>query len=145
MRTLGDLINASSRVDIPYLVSLSLIQSSEEYVRLQQEQMQSGLREDGKPIFNLKTGRDTYSPGYAKYKGKSKPIDLRDTGAFQGDIFLHVDDATKFVVDSADSKSGKLQDNYGTKIFGLNEEKKVQFKPVAQKNLVTDLINELSK
>lgn len=145
MRTLGNLIDAASRIDLPYLVSSSLLESAGEYVRLQQEQMLSGLREDGKPIFNIKTGSDTYSPGYAKYKGKSKPIDLHDTGAFQGDIFLHVDDATKFVVDSADSKSGKLQDNYGTKIFGLNEEKKVQFKPVAQKNLVTDLINELSK
>ena len=145
MRTLGNIIDSASRIDLPYLVSLSLGQSAEEYVRLQQEQMLSGLREDGKPIFNLKTGSDQYSPGYAKYKGKSKPIDLRDTGAFQGDIFLHVDDATKFVVDSADSKSGKLQDNYSTKIFGLGEEKKVQFKPVAQKNLVTDLINELSK
>lgn len=145
MRTLGNIIDSASRIDLPYLVSLSLVQSSEEYVRLQQEQMLSGLREDGKPIFNLKTGKDTYSPGYAKYKGKSKPIDLSDTGAFQGDIFLHVDDSTKFIVDSADSKSGKLQDNYGTKIFGLNEEKKAQFKPVAQKNLVTDLINELSK
>lgn len=145
MRTLGNIIDSASRINIPYLVSLSLVQSSEEYVRLQQEQMRSGVREDGKPIFNLKTGSDEYSPGYAKYKGKKKPIDLHDTGAFQSDIFLHVDDTTKFIVDSADSKSGKLQDNYGTKIFGLNEQKKVEFKPVAQKNLVTDLINELSK
>lgn len=145
MRTLGDLINSASRIDLPYLVTLSLIQSSEEYVRLQQEQMLSGLREDGKPIFNLKTGKDTYSPSYAKYKGKSKPIDLRDTGAFQSDIFLYVDDTTRFVIDSADSKSGKLQENYGTKIFGLNEEKKVKLKPIAQKNLFTDVQIELAK
>lgn len=145
MRSLGNLIDAAERIDIPYLVSLSLAQSADEYVRLQQEQMRSGTREDGKPIYNVNTGSGTYSPSYAKKKGKSKPIDLLDTGAFQGDIFLHVDDATKFVVDSGDSKSGKLQENYSTKIFGLGDEKKVELKPVVQRNLVTDLINELSK
>jgi len=145
MRSLGNLIDAASKIDLPYLVSLSLVQSSEDYVRLQQEQMKSGLREDGKPIYNVKTGSYTYSPSYAKKKGKSKPIDLYDTGAFQGDIFLHVDDATKFVVDSADSKSGKLQENYGTKIFGLDEDNKVSLKPIVQKNLAEDFKIELSK
>ena len=145
MRTLGNLIEAAERIDLNYLIPLSLIQSGDEFIRLQREQMMQGQREDGKPIFNLKTGSDTYSPGYAKKKGKSKPIDLYDKGDFQGDIFLHVDDVTKYVVDSADSKSGKLQENYGTQIFGLNDENKVSLKPITQRNLVDDVINELSK
>lgn len=145
MRSLGNLIDAVSRMDFPYLITLSLIQSRDEYIRLQREQMRQGYREDGHPIFNVKTFKDTYSPSYAKYKGKSKPIDLYDTGAFQGDIFLSVDDNTKFTVDSADSKSGMLQENYGTKIFGLDNESKYSFKPVAQENLYNDVKNELSK
>jgi len=145
MRTLGDLINAVQKLDIDYLISNSLLESREDYVRLQQEQMLKGEREDGSPIFNLKTGSDQYSPGYAKRKGKSSPIDLRDTGAFQGGIFFKIDDAQSFTVDSDDSKSGMLQENYGKQIFGLNDESNVQFIQVFKQNLSTDLINDLSK
>lgn len=145
MRTLGDLINAAEKVDMNFLISLSLIDSQEEYVRLQREQMLQGLKQDGRPIFNLKTGRDTYSPGYAKYKGKSKPIDLYDKGPFQEGIFIHVDDAQTFVEDSADSKSGKIQETYGSLIFGLNEESNVKFIPIARQNLFNEVVNELSK
>ena len=141
------MLNSAQRVlaDLPYLVSLSLIDSQEEFVRLQQAQMMKGQREDGRPIFNVKTGSDQYSPGYAKRKGKSSPIDLRDTGAFQDATFIHVEDQQTFTVDSADSKSGKLQENYGTQIFGLNDESKVEFMPIAKDNLLTELINELNK
>ena len=109
MQTIGDLLNAVQKVDIPYLVSNALYESAEDYVKLQQEQMTSGIREDGRPIFNVKTGSDQYSKSYAKKKGKTSPIDLYDTGDFQGAIFLHNDDAVTFTVDSSDSKSGKLQ------------------------------------
>lgn len=145
MRTVDQLINAIQSIDKGFLYSNAILESGTDYVKIQQQQMMKGEREDGKPIFNVISGKDTYSPSYAKKKGKFKPIDLYDTGAFQSGIFLHIDDATDFVVDSADSKSGMLQNNYGTQIFGLNDENKVQFKPVAQKNLVTDLINELAK
>lgn len=145
MRTLGDLDVSINKVDFNYLIVLSLIQSSEDYVRLQKEQMMEGQREDGHPIFNINTGKDTYSPSYAKKKGKFKPIDLYDKGDFQGSIFLKVDDITDFTVDSADSKSGMLQENYGTKIFGLDNENKIAFKPIAQENLFNDIKNELSK
>lgn len=145
MRTLGDLINSVGKINIKYLIVNSLIESREDYIRLQREQMLAGIRVDSKPIFNIKTGKDTYSPSYAKYKGKSKPIDLYNTGAFQGDIFLSVDDVTIFTVDSADSKSGMLQENYGTQIFGLDDDNKYKFKPFAQETLARNLKNQLSR
>jgi hypothetical protein len=145
MRTLGDLSNSAQRIDLLYLVSLALVESAEDYVRLQREQMMSGLREDGRPIYNVKSGSDTYSPSYAKKKGKSKPIDLYNTGAFQSNIFLHSDNADKFVVDSADSKSAKLQENYSTRIFGLDQDNKVQLIPIVRQYLVEELQKELSK
>lgn len=139
MRTVQNMLNAALKVDIPYLVSLSLIDSQEEYVTIQKEQMMRGERQDGHPIFNLKTGSDQYSPAYAKYKGKSAPIDLRDKGDFQDAIFIHVDDPQTAVVDSVDSKSGKLQENYGTAIFGLNRESRVEFTPIGQRNLLLEV------
>lgn len=145
MQTIVDLLNAVQKIDIPYLVSNALYESAEGYVRLQREQMMTGLREDGMLIFNLKTGSDQYSKSYAKKKGKTSPIDLYDTGDFQGAIFLHNDDATTFVVDSADGKSGKLQENYGKQIFGLDDDNKVQLKPIVQENLYNDFVNELNK
>lgn len=144
MGTVQQMLNKALKIDIPYQVQLSLIGSQEEYVRLQQEQMMRGERSDGRPIFNLKTGSDKYSPAYAKRKGKSAPIDLRDKGDFQDSIFIHVEDPVKAIVDSADSKSGKLQENYGTQIFGLNAESKVEFKPIGQANLVAEVEKVLS-
>lgn len=139
MRTVFDMLRAAEKIDIPYLVSLSLIDSQEEYVDLQKQQMMRGQRQDGKPIFNLKTGSDQYSPAYAKRKGKSSPIDLRDKGDFQDAIFITVEDPDKAIVDSADGKSGKLQENYGTAIFGLNDESRVGFAPIGQRNLLLEV------
>lgn len=139
MRTVQNMLDAALKVDIPYLVQLSLIDSREEYVDLQKAQMMRGERQDGHPIFNLKTGSDQYSPAYAKYKGKSSPIDLKDKGTFQDEIFIQVDNPTEAIVDSADGKSGKLQENYGTQIFGLNRESRIDFIPVGQANLIAEV------
>ncbi len=144
MRTVTNLLNAALKIDLPYQVELSLIESSEEYVRLQNEQMARGERSDGKPIFNVKTGSYTYSPAYAKKKGKTKPIDLHDKGDFYKETFIHVDGPDKVIVDSADSKSGMLQETYGDKIFGLNDESKIEFIPIAQQNLINGITKELN-
>lgn len=145
MRTVASMLRSAEKINIPFQCALSLIDSSEEYVRLQNEQMARGERADGRPIFNIKTGSEEYSPAYAKKKGKSKPIDLHDTGSFYKETFILVEDPSKAIVDSADSKSGTLQDRYGTEIFGLNKDSKIKFKPIAQQNLVNRTINELNR
>ena len=137
-RTVDNFLETAQKVDLPYLINLSLIDSEEEYVRIQQEQLAKGQREDGKPIFNVKSGSTQYSLGYAKKKGKSSPIDLHDTGAFYGGIFIHVEAADTFVTDSADDKSGKLQENYSPEIFGLNDESNIEFIPIATDNLIKE-------
>jgi len=139
MTTVFDILEKAEKIDLNYLIPLSLIDSQEEYVILQRDQMTRGLRSDGRPIFNLKTGSASYSPSYSKYKGKKQPIDLLDKGDFQGGIFLHVEGAEKIIVDSADGKSGKLQENYGEQVFGLDDEYQVQFNPIAQEALVNEV------
>lgn len=144
MQTVSDFQDSLQKISLPYNLALSMINSREEYIRLQREQMLAGLRSDGRPIFRLSTGKDEYSPSYAKYKGKKKPIDLRDKGDFQSEIFLVSEDAQTFTVDSADAKSAKLQDDYGEAIFTLDEENQIKFAPVAQQALIDLVTQDLS-
>jgi hypothetical protein len=150
MQTIGDLLNSVQKLDVPYLISESLIDSRDEYIRLQREQMREGLTRSGGHIISSLERKgnpppDEYSYSYRRYKGKAFPIDLYDKGNFQNDIFLKIDDSETFTVDSADSKSGKIQEVFGTSIFGLNDESKVELIPIVQQNLYNDLINALSK
>lgn len=144
MRTVTNLLNAASKIDIPYQVELSLVDSSEEYIRIQKEQLAQGERSDGTPIFNIKTGSEYYSPGYARYKGKESPIDLKDKGDFYSGIFTRQESEGLFV-DSEDSKSAKLQENYGPEIFTLNDQSKVEFIPIASAVLITGIEKELNR
>lgn len=144
MRTAANLLRSTEKINIHELAQAALMDSSVEYIHIQQEQMSRGERSDGKPIFNLKTGRDEYSPGYAIYKGKTKPIDLHDTGDFYAGI--KIEPATDGInVDSQDWKSGTLQRRYGTQIFTLNDESKAEFKPIAGAALISLVEKELNK
>ena len=114
-----------------------------EAISAQRQQLISGLRSDDKNIYNVITGSDQYSPGYAKKKGKSKPIDLFDTGAFNEGVFAQASDKG-LTIDSSDDKSTKLQTNYGKEIFGFGTGAKVDYLPVLRKKaaeLLAQLIN----
>lgn len=145
MVTVQQMLNKALKIDVDYLVQLSLIDSREEYIRIQREQMMQGKRSDGKYIFNLKTGSDQYSVNYAQIKGHTSPIDLRFTGEFQSQIFLLVENGTEAIVDSEDEKSGDLQERYGGEIFGLNKESKIDFIPFANTALIDEVTKELNK
>lgn len=142
MRTVDDLLKEALTVNIPLELELSMQETSEDYIRIQREQMSAGERNDGTPIFNVKTGSEYYSPSYAKYKGKDHPIDLKDIGDFQGGIFT-TPEKGGLKVDSDDSKSGKLKENYGKEIFGLNEESLTQYGPIAQTRLIQNVKQDL--
>ena len=107
---------------------------SKTLVKKQIEQQRKGLGSTGKPFINKRTGKPTYSPSYAKKKGKTSPIDLHDKGDFQFETFIDIRTDT-FVFDSADEKSERLQQQFGTEIFGLNTESKIETKPALQKEL----------
>jgi hypothetical protein len=144
VRTINSLLQSALKVNLPYEIELSLIESSEDFVRLQKEQLSVGEKSDGQNIFNVKTGSDQYSPAYAKKKGKSSPIDLHDKGDFYGGIFLDVR-ADEMIVDSADSKSGMLQERYSDKVFGLADDRKAVFAPIAASHLVSNIQKELNR
>lgn len=97
--------------------------------------MSRGLGSTGKPFINANTGTDEYTSFTAKRKGKKKPIDLKDKGDFQRDIFIDVRTDT-FVLDSADEKTNKLIAQFGEEIFGLSYDSRVIVKPIIQHEIV---------
>lgn len=141
MRTVEDLYQASLKLDIAYLVGLSLALSGDRYLEIQKEQMFAGERADGTPIFNIKTGSEYYSASYAKYKGKDSPIDLKDRGDFYNGMFTR-QESEGLLVDSEDEKSEKLKDKYEP--FLLNDDSKIQFMPFANQILIDEAVKELN-
>lgn len=143
MRTVADMLEAAEKINIPYQVQLSLEAARQEYIQLQQEQLYSGIKEDNTDI------TPAYTPLTVKIK-KTKGqitdhVTLRDTGDFYKGIYITVDSPDKFTVDSKDVKSVGLQEKYTEKIFGLNDESKVQFNPIAQQLLITGIEKELNR
>src|ERR1700733_14608072 len=131
MRTINNLLQAIDSLDLLPVMEKSIIDTKADYIRIQKEQLKQGARSDGAFIFNLKTGSDEYSPAYARYKGKSQPIDLFNTGAFYGGIDIEPAGNGENVC-SNDEKSDMLQKTYGKKIFGLATESKTEYKEYLQ-------------
>lgn len=81
--------------------------------------MEKGIKATGEAI--TYQGRSKYSPGYAKKKGRSSPIDLKDTGSFHRKTYAEVlADAVEF--SSTDAKTKMLEERSGEDIFGLTDE-----------------------
>lgn len=128
MRTINNLLQVSLKLDIPFQVENAMIDTRDDYIDLQRKQMLRGLLRTGGNIYRLKTGSPFYSKRYAQYKGFDFPINLKDKGDFQNELFLVVDVVQgSFVTDSADEKSGMLQDVYGEDIMGLDNDNKQDY------------------
>jgi hypothetical protein len=85
---------------------------------LNKKQLRAGLRSDDSEI----------TPYYRNisYKGRRKPVDLRNTGAFYASITVTVlDNSVEY--DATNSKTAELQAKYGKKILGLSEGNKKLF------------------
>lgn len=137
------MLKAAEKLDINYLIELAFIESSPKFLDLQREQLNAGLRNDEKFIYNIETGSDEYSHSYAKVKGKKKPIDLNKTGAWQDDLFVDVREQELYIA-SMDSKDELLNTNYGEQILGLGDKKKTEFIPILRTNFLEGVTNKLN-
>lgn len=144
MRTIFSMLTRVKELkkNVKSLMSESVLDKKDDYTKLQKEQLKEGIRSDDAYIFNVKTKSDEYSPMYAKYKGKSFPIDLYDKGDFYSGIQIE-ESGKNFNVFSNDEKSESLQKRYGKQILGLGSEKKTEFindvDPVFMNRVVTTL------
>lgn len=128
--------NKLDKVDVHEASQMSIIDTDRDLARVQQEQLFQGLRSDGKRI---KPGYATSTKDYKRKKGQ--PFDrvtLKDTGQFYSGILIDVRGET-FVITSADEKTGKLEDKYGFRIFGLNKESRIEYNPILRKALLNRL------
>ena len=83
--------------------------------------MEKGVKATGEAI--TYQGRSRYSPAYAKKKGKSSPIDLKDTGSFHRKTYAEVL-ADDIEFSSTDAKTKMLEERSGEDIFGLTTQSK---------------------
>lgn len=132
MRTVENMLQAAKKLDLQFLIELSFIETTPQFLEKQKEQLMAGQRNDDKNIFNIKTGSDEYSSSYAKTKGKKKPIDLKKTGDWQDGLFVDVREQDLYIA-STDSKDEMLNENYGEEILGLGKKKKEEYLPLLGK------------
>jgi hypothetical protein len=141
MRTINNLMQANLKVDLPTELQQALIDTSDKYIAAQKEQLFEGEDSDGKDI----------EPFYAestiaRKKKKGQPTDrvtLLDTGKFQEAIFQDVF-SDRVITSSSDSKTKKLEEKYGAKIFGLDRDRKSQHLELVADKLKENITKELN-
>lgn len=144
MRTVNNLLQSVLKVDMNREFELALIDTADDFVAAQKEQLADGERSDDSQIFNIKTGSEYYSPSYAKYKGKDSPIDLRDKGNFYDGIEA-TPESDGLNLWSTDSKTERLIEDYGKEIFGLNTQSKKTVIPVAGTRLLRNVTLQINE
>lgn len=148
MRTINNLLQAAVKVDLPFLLENSLIETAPVYVELQREQMFSGIQSDGKEIQRIGAKYKGYATSTIKIKEKKgQPTDritLKDTGSFYADTFADAR-AEGIISDSADEKSAKLQEDYGSKIFGLADSSKQAYINNVRPEFIRQTTDQLNK
>lgn len=117
------------KVDVAKIIDHSIASNEHEISDLNREQLNKGLRADGKDLGEYKN---------IGYKGRLRPVDLRDTGAFQEKIFA-VPFQDKLELIGRDDKTEMLQDKYGDDIIGLSEEALEHTTEIIKIDMVNDV------
>lgn len=148
MRTINSLLQSVEKLDLPFVTENSLIETAPDYIDLQRAQMFEGILSDGKEIERIGAKYKGYSPRTVAIKEKKgQPTDritLKDTGDFYFEIFAEPR-SEGIIADSADGKSVKLQEDYGTKIFGLADPSKQVYIDKVRPELVRQVTDQLNK
>lgn len=138
------MLDAALKLDLQFIFESALVDSREDYVRLQKDQMFHGLNSDDAPIGQYK------SPLYAAQKNAQNPTpgfgipDLRLTGEFYSGIFADPR-AEGIVVDSADFKSSDLMAKFSERIFTLGPVRLPIFNEIVQPKVINAVVNGLNR
>lgn len=122
--TIQGLLDKVKKVDLPGEIDRILKKSAKDLIELNQEQLfQFGIRADGVKL------KEYMSKSYAKKKFQINPQpgfgtpDFVNKGSFFSQFVVNVS-KDSFDITSKDSKTQKLIDRDGPKIFGLTKENK---------------------
>ena len=143
MGSINDLLKRLQAVNIPREAEEALIDSSQELVNAQKDQLLRGIRKDGKLIGKYK------NKAYAAKKAALNPlaglgnVDLKLTGQLYKDVFVDVR-SDVFVLDSADIKTGGLIKKYGDP-FGLTPQSRETVIKEKLRKVYTDRVKDKLK
>lgn len=147
MRTINSFLQATEKVDLSLVVEVSLTETAPDYVDLQRSQLFSGIQSDGNKIQRIGAKYKGYAPMTIREKEKKgQPTDritLKDKGDFYFEAYADAR-SEGIIADSADSKSLKLQEDYGTKIFGLADPSKQLYIDKVRPALIDLLTQDLN-
>ncbi len=144
MRTIFNMLESALKIDLPLIFEVALIDSEQDYVKLQKDQMFHGLNSDDAPIGQYK------NPLYAARKNTQNPTpgfgipDLRLTGEFYAGIFADPR-SEGIVVDSLDYKADELMAKYSDKIFTLGPTRLPVFNQIVQPKIIEGTVNALNR
>lgn len=118
MGTILAILKRIEALNADEIVTETMQESAPAMEEKNREQLYEGEKADNTEI----------TPSYTPYtvavkQMKGQPTDrvtLRDTGSFYQGLYVTIQ-GDKVVTDSLDSKTQKLEDKYGTAIFGLND------------------------
>ena len=121
------------KVDVNKIIDHSIASNEHEISDLNREQLNKGLTANGRDLGEYRN---------FGYKGRLRPVDLRDTGAFQEKIFA-VPFQDKLELIGTDEKTDKLQDKYGDDIIGLSDEALDHTKELIKEDMILDVRNAI--
>jgi len=101
----------------------AVVEHNEKLMQLNKAQLKRSKTAKGTPLINSMTGSESYSPGYAKYKGYTKP-DLFDTGDFYKEMDIIYNEPNEYFLTSYVPYTGHLVKMYSEDLFGINDSKK---------------------
>jgi hypothetical protein len=132
----------AQRIDMEALVEETTRDTATNYLTLNKDQMLHGLTSTGEKIGTYR------NPAYAAMKAQLNPlagdgnVDLKLTGAYQGAMFVERR-TDGLYVDSTDEKALKLRAQYGSTMFGLDDDYAQQYVDIAQPVLVEKVLEAL--
>jgi len=102
-----------------------VVEHNEKLLQLNKAQLKANKTSKGKPLINIKTGSEYYTPAYAKKKGYKKP-DLYDTGDFYKEMDLIFTEPDEYFLTSYVPYMSHLIEMYTEELFGIENKKKAQ-------------------
>lgn len=127
------ILSVLSVIDLDELIKEAIMEHENEITDLNTEQLNQGLRSDG---------TDTGEYRNINYKGRLRPVDLYDTGAFHKSASVELY-KTAFDIVFKDPKTEMLMAKYGDTIAGLTEQNKVVAGEIIKETIVEKLKQKL--
>lgn len=104
------------RIHPEYAVQDAILENKEAILQLNDKQLDKGIDARGADLGSYKN---------FKYKGRFRPIDLKQTGEFRGEEDIVVDETQMLFVDP-NAKTDSLMNRYGEDILGLTDQSEAE-------------------